>query len=109
MGLTSPGGLEQGRRAASGQFTQITAAPSGGVPVSGDFNVSVWGAFTGTIALTRSFDGGTTWLPLTFSNGAAIAWSAPFSTIMSEPETGVLVQLACTALSAGTPNWRISQ
>ncbi len=72
-----------------------------------DFNISIWGTFVGTVALKRSFDGGTTWLtkwpveiyqattPRTFSD--------------DEPEAGVIYRLECTAFTSGTINYRMSQ
>ncbi|NUB07020.1 hypothetical protein FW320_12650 [Azospirillum sp. Vi22] len=75
----------------------------------GKFNVSLWGTFVATVALERSFDGGTTWLNCTRPDGTANAFTAPVSLVCDEPETGVLYRLNCSAFTSGTVNWRISQ
>jgi hypothetical protein len=74
----------------------------------GSFNVSLWGTFVATVRVERSFDGGTTWLPIT-ALGSAINFTAPCSEIFMEPEVGILYQLDCTSYGTGTVNWRISQ
>lgn len=81
------------------------------------FNISIWGttvsniaqAFTGTVRLVRSFDGGTTILPVTYADGTAVSWSAMVvSTFWEEHEPGVLYGLECTSYSADV-NYRVSQ
>lgn len=73
------------------------------------FNASAWGIFVGTVQLQRSFDQGSTWLPLTASGVGISTWTAPFSEKITEVESGVLYRLACTAWTSGTLNYRISQ
>ena len=72
------------------------------------YNVSIWGTFAATIAVSRSFDGGTTWCPLTSSGSATASFTAPCSEIIDEVEQGVLHRLSCTYTS-GTANYKISQ
>jgi hypothetical protein len=79
-------------------------------PLSGrGFNVSLWGTFVGTVQLERSFDGGTTWLPITAAGTQLYAWTAPASESASDDETGVLYRLNCIAYTSGTVNYRVSQ
>lgn len=73
------------------------------------FNISVWGTFTGTIRPVRSFDKGVTWLPVTYVDGSAIAWTAPFSTGFEEAEDGLLFALEAMTGFTGTANYRLSQ
>lgn len=95
--------------AGDGSFTASGNGAS--VPVvrrASDMNVSLSGTFVATIVPQRSFDGGTTWLPLTYVDGSAISWTAPMSTPIPAPELGTLWRLACTWTS-GTVTWRLSQ
>lgn len=72
-----------------------------------DFNVSLAGTFVGTAQIERSFDGGTTWQPLTLDLGGAVAsFSVPVSFSIREPESGVLYRWSCTAYTSGTLNGR---
>ncbi|AWJ91415.1 hypothetical protein Sp245p_16345 (plasmid) [Azospirillum baldaniorum] len=93
--------------AVGGAFTGIGSG--GEATPRGKFNVSIWGAFVATVALERSFDGGTTWLNCTRPDGTANAFTAPASLVCDEPETGVLYRLICSSYTSGTVNWRISQ
>jgi hypothetical protein len=90
----------------AGTFTGTgqSATPS----PDGDFNVSLWGTFAATVQLERSFDAGATLLPVTYVDGSALSWSGPVSTTLSEPESGLLYRLNCTAFTSGTVNYRIS-
>lgn len=69
-----------------------------------------------TVQLEKSFDGGVTWiicnLPPAGSATPVIAqWvnSAPIAITFGEPEKNVLYRFNCTAFTAGTANYRISQ
>ncbi|HXA22761.1 MAG TPA: hypothetical protein VNW90_10700 [Acetobacteraceae bacterium] len=76
----------------------------------GSFNVSLWGTFVGSAQLERTFDGGTTWLPVSGNTaGAVLAWTVPFSGTWTEVEHTVGYRLNCTAYTSGTVNYRISQ
>jgi hypothetical protein len=74
-----------------------------------EFNISLWGTFSATIAVQRSFDGGVTWLPLTLAGVATAQYTAPCSEMIGNPEMGVAYRVACTSFSSGTINYRISQ
>lgn len=101
--------MASGKTAVAATFT-ATGVSASFAPVSRrGFNVSLWGTFVGAVRLERSFDGGTTWLPLTAAGIALYAWTAPASEIAEEPETGVIYRLSCTAFTSGTINYRVSQ
>lgn len=71
------------------------------------FNFSLWGTFTASIQLERSFDRGDTWLPVT-AFGTLVQFSGPVSESWEDVED-VLYSLNCTSLSSGTVNYRFSQ
>ena len=73
------------------------------------FNLSIFGTFSATVQLQRSFDGGVTWLPRTVAGSAAYSYTAPCSEIIPEQEVGVLYRLDCSSYTSGTVNYRISQ
>jgi hypothetical protein len=107
MGASTVGGADQAIKVLAGAFT----APAVGLPIclNGDFNFSIWGAFTGSVSLERSFDGGVSWLNISVDlAGTDNAFIAPITSSGTEPEGGVLYHFNCTALSAGTANWRLS-
>lgn len=74
---------------------------SGTVNMRGKFNISFSGTWTGTAALQRSFDGGTSWLTVysTTSNAEQIG---------EEVEEQVLYRVGFTR-SSGTLAYRISR
>ena len=91
------------------QVSTLTATGAGAaIGLCGDFNASVWGSFVATVQLERSFDGGTNWLPCTRA-GVPVAFSLPFTDVVSEPEAGVLYRLNCTSYTSGTAHVRLSQ
>lgn len=73
------------------------------------FNVSVYGSFAATAQLQRSFDSGTTWLPLTKAGASAFTWTAPASELVTEPEVGVEYRVAVIAWTSGTISYRLSR
>jgi hypothetical protein len=92
----------------TGAFVAI--GQSAALPLYGPFNVSLWGTFAGTTQLERTFDGGTTWLPVDATTlGTVLVWTAPFSGTWTETEKMVPYRLNCTAYTSGTINYRISQ
>ena len=68
-------------------------------------------AFSATVQLERSFDGGSTWIVCNEgSSGQLAQWTTgPVSLTFGEPEKSVLYRLNCTAYASGTINYRISQ
>ena len=79
------------------------------VALLGDVVWAASGTFTGAVQLERSFDGGTTWVPLRDEQGALIRLTIPGEIKVSETEIGVLYRLNCTALSAGTIAWQVGR
>lgn len=97
------------RAVAALDFSAAATGASGAVQLHGLFNVSVWGSFTGLgLQVERSFDGGTTWLPLT-REGVPIVFAAPASEVGEAPEDGVLYRVHVTAIASGTVNARLSR
>lgn len=75
----------------------------------GCFNVSVYGTFVGTVVLERSFDAGTTWVPvLRPSTGTAVSYTAPSSEVLGEPEKAASHRLRCSAYTSGTVSYRLA-
>lgn len=77
------------------------------------FNVSLWGTFSATVQVQRSFnavDGGSTWIPVSLdSTGTAADYTAAVSVTGYEPEDEVYYRFQCTAYASGTVNYRLSQ
>lgn len=114
MGKRTSTASDRARKVVSGTFTaagqQSGAAAQGEAFFVGDFHASLIGAFTGSVTLERSFDGGTTWVAVaTDGQGNPATYTAPVSVDLTEFEEDVLYRWNCTALSAGTPAYRISQ
>jgi hypothetical protein len=114
---------------------QLSAQPTGSVPavpqlnayqfalsntgittnLAADFNGVVVGSginFTGSVQLEFSYDGGYTWLVAIFPNSLTkpiIATGTPISFNFINECSEVLYRLNCTALSAGSIIWRMSE
>jgi hypothetical protein len=109
MGKRSLTANEEAKSIAAGTFSAAGAGTSP-LPFIGNFNVTIWGTFVGTVQLERSFDGGATWIVAAKdTSGTAAAYTAPCSLVCSEPESGVIYRLNCTAYTSGTVSYRISQ
>lgn len=80
----------------------------GPFPVYGDFNFALWGTFTGTVKLQKTFDGGTTYIDAMLNTGTVASFTAPGAIALNEPERGVAYIANATTLSAGTANARFS-
>lgn len=89
-------------------FTSSTQSSSFRAAAHKPFNISIKGTFSATIALERSFDGGTTWWPVTYPDGTAITYTGAVSTNWEESEDEVFYRLKCTYTS-GTVTFRLSQ
>lgn len=101
--------ITTGTNVVSGTFTSTGTSPAFTPRPQYMFNVSLWGTFVGTVSLERSFDLGTTWLPLT-ANGVSIeSFTAPCSEQLQEDELKVQYRFNCTAYTSGTINYRLSQ
>ncbi len=102
----APPAGDQANFVVTGTFTATGVSPY--FVVYGPFNISVWGTFSGTVLVQRSFDGGTTWLTRTDTPSGSGSFTASTSFALSEPERGVLYQLDCSAYVSGTVNYRMS-
>lgn len=91
----------------SGTFTGTGQSSSIGIFGGGNF--ALWGTFDATVVPECSYDGGTTWLPLSKDNaGADASYTAPCNLSFEEPEHDVLFRLNCTVFASGTVSYRIS-
>lgn len=88
----------------------FTSASNGGaIGIHGGFNLAVYGTFVGTVVLEKSFDDGTTWLPVSKdSTGAAMSFTSAACLSGYEYESGVTYRFRCSAYTSGTINTRIS-
>lgn len=76
----------------------------------GQFNLTILGTFVATIAIERSFDGGTSWVPVgADAAGTALAFTKPASVVLAELEDGVLYRARCAAWTSGTATVRFSR
>lgn len=98
----------------AGTFTQAGQSPAflpdarPGAPRQ--FNLSIWGTFTGSVQLERSFDRGASWIACSRdAAGVTAAYGAPASLVVEEPEAGVLYRLNCLTLTSGAADYRMSQ
>ena len=83
---------------AQNSFTDaINLGPS----IGRNFNVSIWGTFSATVVLQRSFDQGTTWLDI-------IAYSEPIEDSGLECESAQYrIGVKTGGFTSGTVNVRI--
>lgn len=107
MGVPSTGMRDQARGVVSGTFTGTGNGAS--ILVQGRFNIAIWGTFSATVAVEKSYDAGATWIAVgRDAAGTAATYTAETSVLTEEPENGVLWRLRCSAYTSGTVNWRIS-
>jgi hypothetical protein len=79
------------------------------ITLYGVFNFAVWGTFVGTIQVEKTYDAGTTWIPVYSPfTGGALALTAPGSVSIGEGERGVSYRAHCTQYVSGTLNYRFS-
>jgi hypothetical protein len=90
-----------------GSFAGTGASP--GIALRGKFNFSLSGFGTATVRLERSFDGGANWRIVSKPDLTAASFTADVDGVGGEPEIGLLYRFNCTAHSAGTIAYRISQ
>lgn len=75
----------------------------------GQFNVAIWGTWTGSIDLELSFDGGTTWIKASQPDLTAATFTTDVTFIAQQVEAGMQWRLTATDLSAGEAFYRLSQ
>jgi len=105
------GTVTSGTEQANAVFTAAVSATGQtnlGVML-GYYNLFLYGTFTATAQLERSFDGGTTWIAVSLdTSGDPASYSGPVSLTGFEPEKGVYYRINCTAYTSGTLNVRLS-
>ena len=91
--------------------TFIAVGVSGGVELTGGFNITISGVFVGLIIqLERSFNNGVTWFPVSKdASGVAITFTTPVSLSGYEYESGVQYRFNCTGLTSGSALCRLSR
>lgn len=121
MGKQTASASEIAVKVVSGTFTGtgqsgnanagLNAGANGTPPVFKDvFNAALWGVFSATVQLEKSFDGGTNWVVVSKdASGGAASYSDVVALGVYEPEHNVLYRWNCTAYTSGTVNYRISQ
>lgn len=114
MGTLTAGGAELGRAftgtlssADTGTRRVFAGSDGRSVAINGKRNLTLYGTWTGSVALERSFDGGTNWHNCTLPSGAANAYTGNVSVALEEPEPGVLYALNPAVLT-GTLSYRLS-
>jgi hypothetical protein len=112
MAKLTPSSSDDARALISGTFGGT--GQSRGGPMNGNgtgaFNAALWGTFSATVKLERSFDGGTTWIVCgKDSSGTESAYTGAVSLTVTEPEQNVLYRWNCTAYTSGTVNYRLSR
>lgn len=111
MGKITPTSDELARAILSGAITSSTQSGWFAVDAlnaAGFFNFALWGTFSATVALEKSYDGGTTAIPVALDSAAdAATYTAPGTVPIKECERGVLYRVNVT-YSSGTVNYRFS-
>lgn len=88
------------KRVLTGQFNATGQSP--GIALLGQFNVSLSGFGTATVALQRSFDNGGNWVSVE-------SYTSDSERVGDEPEADVLYRFDCSAYTSGTISFRLSQ
>ena len=101
--MAERGTLVSGSFSATGQSATFMAI------LDQPFNITIYGTFVGTVRLERSFDAGTTWVPLTANGSAILSFTAPASESWSESGANMSYRMNCTAYTSGTINYRLGQ
>lgn len=103
--------------AAVGVGNPASTGSSASTGFYGALNLAVWAsAFVGTFLVEKTYNDGTTWIPVALDVAGTIA-SYPlniaaatgFNITLFEVEHGVNWRVRCTAFTSGTLNYRLSQ
>lgn len=92
-----------------------SASASGTIgPFAPDLGRPIWltlsGTWTGNVRLLRSTDGGTTKLPLTFSDGSVKpGWTGAMQAAIAEETVATATYWLAITLSAGSVSYRMEQ
>ena len=107
MGQYASGAVDQAAQILIGSFS--ATGQSSAIALYGAFSVALWGTFSATLQLQKSFDGGNTWIPYgQDQTGSIPSLTAAVAFRALESELGVNYRLACTAFTSGTINYRLS-
>lgn len=106
-GDVSTNAAPSGVGAISGQFTATGQSSTFNPKAGRALNLSLGGAFTGSVQLERNFGSDPNLASTWFIVGSAM--TAPASTTALEPEVGVNYRLNCTSYTSGTISYRLSQ
>lgn len=95
---------------ANAVITQAFTATgtSAAFSVYGDFNFALWGTFSGTVKVQKTFDGGTTYIDAMLNNGTVASFTGAGAISLYEPERGVSYIANCTTYASGTIHARFS-
>ena len=84
---------------------------SANFPVLGKFNALLSGG-VGTVALEKSYDGGTVWFGVTDALGVLIVHTmvsdVQLNAVLEEPEPNIQYRWNCTAFTSGVITYRLS-
>lgn len=106
-GLSGAGGIELAQTVISGTF--VGTGNSTSAQFLGAFNVTLSGTYVATVILERSFDGGTTFMPVsTDTIGTTNAYTAPMTLVVNENEPGTFYRLRCSSYGSGTVTYRLA-
>lgn len=74
-----------------------------------DFNAWIYGTFSATVTIQRSFDDGTTWLTVSKPDLSDAAFTTPVNMVVDEPRAGVLYSILVSSYISGTVSYRFDQ
>jgi hypothetical protein len=100
---TKAGELVEGVLTGDGRSTSFQPIPGK------DFNIYLYGTFTATATLQRSFDGGTTWLSAAKPDLTAAAFTAPVNFSANEPRASTIYSWLISGFGSGSISYRFEQ
>ena len=89
----------------------ISAAGAISVPfrLHGPFNLTVTGTFAASAVFERSYDGGGSWYPFTYPDGAPLVLTGPCTMAFEESRMSVLGRVRALDYVSGELKWRVSR
>jgi len=85
----------------------VTGSP---VYIRGPFNVTATAsAYVGAAVLERSYDGGATYFPIGYPDGAPLLITGALSVSLDEPNANAVYRVRGAAYTSGTLNVTVSQ
>jgi hypothetical protein len=107
MGRSLPANKDDAQEVGEG--TLAAAASGAWVPLSGPFNILLWGTWTGAVALEVSADGGTTAVSCQYADGSAVTFSANGHQVARGAVEASMVYRLTRGAGTGTLSWRLSR